>query len=188
MLCKGVGKSGWAPGSEQRRTGTRSFSPCRAHQLRPDAPAPAACASLEQRWTRRLRFALCGGPFAPARVGVSRRLSAWSLLDCEPMAPGSVQRIEDLNAGPAPGASKPRLASLGVVCIVTSQTGPGAFRERRWRICGRSSLIRSPVIKFRSPCRRGPPHARRAPIVLTRTGASVLLLFVFSRGFRACLF
>jgi hypothetical protein len=38
----------------------------------PGCSAPAACASLEQRWTRRLRF-------------------------------GSVQRIEDLNAGPPLG-------------------------------------------------------------------------------------
>jgi len=39
----------------------------------PDAPAPAACASLEQRWTRRLRFALREGCLLLKDV-VSRRL------------------------------------------------------------------------------------------------------------------
>ena len=45
------------PDREHLRTETRSVSLCRA-LLRPDAPAPAACTSLERRWTRRLRFAL----------------------------------------------------------------------------------------------------------------------------------
>src|SRR5664279_3255342 len=66
-------------------------------------------------------------------------------------------------------SSKPRSASLGVVCIVTSQTGPGACLKRRWRICVRSSSIRSPSSIFQALAVGGPPQARRAPIVLTKT-------------------
>ncbi len=65
--AKGVGKPGWAPGSEQRRTGTRSFSLCRA-QLRPNAPAPALGARSNAGGHGCLRFAARRAVWLPKDV------------------------------------------------------------------------------------------------------------------------